>query len=128
MQVRPSNVIREPSESPTPKRDVLDDLRKRRRSELHRRYSSRLNTAADHDARATQLRSPRLDMVGRKQGNDDLRDQENVGGVKLSPDRWDGRSTMSSKRMVDMFLNSRRQLMEEDTASEEAHVVDGAFL
>jgi hypothetical protein len=68
-----------------------------------------------------------MDMDARRQTNESLRNQENVAGMAPSPDRIDPRSTMSSKRMVDMFLDSRRRQMEGEV-SEDVHAPDGAFL
>lgn len=104
LSTRPSNRLQ--PESPTPKRDTADS---HRRMSTGRRYpTSRMPIS--REAKAVQFRSTR--------GRDNRRVvDENVktdyGRVDTDPHRnQDGYSPMSSKQMVDKFLDSRRRQTE----------------
>ncbi|KAJ5716462.1 hypothetical protein N7493_008373 [Penicillium malachiteum] len=108
MRVRTSNVIRIP-ESPTPpQRNGLGLLKRTWTQEQYRRYSARrpLNGTAN------SLRSIRSQRDFQGLNNENTRqEQEHDDMMSEYHKLQDMPATMSSKRMVDMFLDSRRRQM-----------------
>ncbi|KAJ5626730.1 hypothetical protein N7528_004157 [Penicillium herquei] len=108
MRVRTSNVIRIP-ESPTPpQRNGLGLLKRTWTQEQYRRYSARrpLNGTAN------SLRSIRSQRDFQGLNNENTRqEQEHDDMMNEYHKLQDMPATMSSKRMVDMFLDSRRRQM-----------------
>ncbi|KAI9929869.1 hypothetical protein MW887_011676 [Aspergillus wentii] len=104
MQSRPSNIVRAP-ESPTPKREFGDTQQRKMADGQYRRYSTRRRPMSD--ARAAQFRSMRGRRDNRRPTNETMR----AGEEHMDQyNRLQGiHSTNSSKRMVEMFLDSRRQ-------------------
>ncbi|KAJ6007591.1 hypothetical protein N7540_011567 [Penicillium herquei] len=114
MRVRTSNVIRIP-ESPTPpQRNGLGLLKRTWTQEQYRRYSARrpLNGTAN------SLRSIRSQREYQGLNNENTRqEQEHDDMMNEYHKLQDMPATMSSKRMVDMFLDSRRQMGREPVES-----------
>ncbi|KAJ5737588.1 uncharacterized protein N7483_002713 [Penicillium malachiteum] len=108
MRVRTSNVIRIP-ESPTPpQRNGLGLLKRTWTQEQYRRYSARrpLNGTAN------SLRSIRSHRDFQGLNNENTRqEQEHDDMMNEYHKLQEMPATMSSKRMVDMFLDSRRRQM-----------------
>ncbi|CAG8291358.1 unnamed protein product [Penicillium salamii] len=98
-------------ESPTPKRV---GLKRSLTKEQQRRYSARRAPVAQ-DGRANQFRSMRSQRDSHA-NNENLRQQEEYDNMMESYHQLqDIHSTISSKRMVDLFLDSRRQRTSEST-------------
>ncbi|KAJ5777017.1 hypothetical protein N7520_000263 [Penicillium odoratum] len=126
MRIRTSNMIKIP-ESPTPpQRNGAGVMKRARTQDQYRRYSARRPMVNVKPNSFRSMRSQRdvqgLNDENTRQGeeHDDMMDEYH----KLQ----DIHSTMSSKRMVDMFLDSRRLQMgmelpvNENTATEEAFI------
>ncbi|OJJ48242.1 hypothetical protein ASPZODRAFT_14390 [Penicilliopsis zonata CBS 506.65] len=111
MQVRSSNVVRIP-ESPTPKREgTLLDMRKQM-GERDRRSSLRYPTGPQ-DVKAVPFRSIRGNRGGRQPMNENMKVQDEYGDDPMQDytKLEELPSTISSKRMVEIFLSSRRRQM-----------------
>ncbi|KAH8433252.1 uncharacterized protein LDX57_010887 [Aspergillus melleus] len=126
MQLRPSNRIRY-SISPTPKRDASETQQKMAVGGLYDRYQTK-RSPVPHDGKTLYVRSVRGHRDAARVTNENLKANQEQGDFK---DPWHQPpgmgSPVSSKRMVEMFLNSRRQqmgtgMLDEDKTS------DGAFV
>ncbi|KAB8072319.1 hypothetical protein BDV29DRAFT_192599 [Aspergillus leporis] len=123
MQSRPINRLWMP-ESPTPKREAREISQGLTLSGKRGRYSAKWSPG--QDTRGLPFRSSRYrDSV--RFTNENLRADDGYSGRKepymLSQDTY---SPMSSKRMVELFLNSRRQQLGTEMSDDSAP--DGAFL
>lgn len=119
IRLRPGNL--QLPESPTPKRV---GTQRSWTKEQQRRYSARRAPIAQ-DGRANQFRSMRTQRDSRI-NNENKRQQDEFNGMMESYHQLqDIHSTISSKRMVDLFLDSRRRQMGEPTDNKTATV---AFL
>ncbi|KAJ5360313.1 hypothetical protein N7517_009504 [Penicillium concentricum] len=101
----------QPPESPTPK-----GVRAKRSwtKEQQRRYSARRAPIAQ-DSRINHFRSMRMQR-GNRANNENAREQDEYNDIMDSYSQLqDIHSTISSKRMVDLFLDSRRRQMGEVT-------------
>ncbi|CAL5871942.1 uncharacterized protein PFLUO_LOCUS6198 [Penicillium psychrofluorescens] len=114
-------------ESPTPKRNNADCRKRMRTEEQYRRYSVRRLPIAGDGKAAVPFRSLRTRLDNRGLTNENVRQQEEPDERMDSYHSiQDGHSTISSKRMVEMFLSSRRQLTGAEVPGE--NKVNGAFL
>jgi hypothetical protein len=123
MQSRPINRLWMP-ESPTPKREAREISQGLTLSGKRGRYSAKWSPG--QDTGGLPFRSSRYrDSV--RFTNENLRADDGYSGRKeaymLSQDTY---SPMSSKRMVELFLNSRRQQLGTEMSDDSAP--DGAFL
>ncbi|KAJ5165054.1 uncharacterized protein N7500_006884 [Penicillium coprophilum] len=101
----------QPPESPTPKRVGANRSWTR---EQQRRYSARRAPIAQ-DSRINHFRSMRTQR-GTRANNENAREQDEYNDIMESYSQLhDIHSTISSKRMVDLFLDSRRRHMGEVT-------------
>ncbi|KAF7586904.1 hypothetical protein BBP40_008033 [Aspergillus hancockii] len=111
-------------ESPTPKREAREMSQGLTLSGKHGRYSTKWSPT--QDTRAAPFRSSRY-CDSTRPTNENLRADDGYSGRKepytLSQDTY---SPMSSKRMVELFLNSRRQQLATEISDNSAP--DGAFL
>jgi hypothetical protein len=117
IRIRSSNM--QPQESPTRKRN---GARRSWTQEQHRRYSARRPLIAQ-DGKPGQFRSMRNQRDARG-SNENMRHQADFNDIMESYHGQDAHFSISSKRMVDMFLDSRRQQMGKrtDTTTTEAFV------
>jgi len=107
----------QPPESPTPKRVAI---KRSWTKQQQRRYSARRAPFAE-DARAKQFRSMRSQR-DYHENNENQRQQDEYNEMMESYHQLqDIHSTISSKRMVDMFLDSRRQQMGEPADNKTAN-------
>ncbi|KAJ5482543.1 hypothetical protein N7475_001355 [Penicillium sp. IBT 31633x] len=111
----------QPPESPTPKRI---GAKRSWTQEQQRRYSARRAPIAQ-ESRVSQFRSMRTQRDNRP-NNENTKQQDEFNGMMDSYHQiQDIHSTISSKRMVDLFLDSRRRRM---GASTDSKTVPEAFL
>ena len=104
LSVRSKNRF-QPPESPTPKRDEHQRMSTGRRYPTSRMPISR-------EAKAAQFRSMRGSRDNRRPTDENVK-VDNWYMETMGPHRYqDGYSPMSSKKMVDRFLDSRRRQME----------------
>ncbi|KAJ5512633.1 hypothetical protein N7463_002185 [Penicillium fimorum] len=104
----------QPPESPTPKRV---GAKRSWTKEQQRRYSARRAPVAQ-DSRINHFRSMRTTQRGNRANNENAREQDEYNDIMESYNQLqDTHSTVSSKRMVDLFLDSRRRQMGEVTDS-----------
>lgn len=123
MQSRSNNMLRA-QESPTPKRDAGEAQQRRAANEQYRRYSRRLPVPQDGKSPTRPFRGYRGQ---RKITNENVRNEnERVDMMDQHHKLQDIHSTISSKTMVEMFLNSRRRQMVTEVS--EASSSGGAFL
>lgn len=109
----------QPPESPTPRRDAAEIRQRRAAYEQYRRYGTRRQPLSDGK------NAHRDSQEQRKITNENIRTEEGRGDMADQYHRLrDIHSTISSKRMVDMFLDSRRQQANTDASDSSA----GAFL
>lgn len=126
MQLRPSNRIRY-SISPTPKRDASEFQQRMVGGGINDRYQLK-RSPVPHDSKTLCVRSTRSRRDGGRVTNENLKAEQEQGDFKNTLRQSPGMgSPISSKRMVELFLNSRRQQMgtgmsDEDTTSEGAFV------
>jgi hypothetical protein len=113
IRIRSSNM--QLPESPTPKRI---GAKRSWTQEQHRRYSAR-RPPISQDGRPGQFRSMRNQRDARG-NNENVRYQHGFNDVMENYHLQDIHSTISSKRMVEMFLDSRRQQMGETTDNKTA--------
>lgn len=119
IRVRSSN-MQAPPESPTPRRDGLESQKRMWTQEQHRRYSARRPIA---NGKPSSFRSLRNYRDSRGVNNENTRQQdEHDDNHKFQ----DIHSAISSKRMVEMFLDSRRQQMGRESSRSTA--AGGAFI
>lgn len=124
MRTRLSNAPQLP-ESPTPKREAATAQRMWA-NEQYGRYPRRPPFA--QDAKAVQFRSLRASRDNRRTTNENVKNEQKGGGgiTEGHNNAQDIHSTVSSKRMVEMFLNSRRRQMgsevSEDSTTEAAFI------
>lgn len=98
-------------ESPTPKRTGPEAQKRRLTQEQYRRYSARRAPIAS-EGKAAQFRSLRTRREYRGQANENVKQPDEHGDLVDNYHKLqDIHSTISSKHMVDMFLDSRRQQM-----------------
>jgi hypothetical protein len=126
MRLNARNLLPSP-ESPTPKRKNADHRKRMRTEEQYRRYSVRRLPIAGDGKTAVPFRTLRTQVDNQGLTNENVRQQDEPdemmdGYHKLQ----DGHSTISSKRMVEMFLSSRRQLTGAEVPGE--NKFNGAFL
>lgn len=109
----------QPPESPTPKRDDHQRMSTARRYPTSRMPISR-------EAKAVQFRSMRGSRDSRPPTDENVK-VDNGRVDTMDPHRYQGGySPMSSKQMVDRFLDSRRRQME--TQMPDGHGSRGAFI
>lgn len=108
-------------ESPTPKRDTGEAQQRRAANEQYRHRMAR-RSPVPLDGMA-QTRPQRSHRDQRMAANENIRLEDGRGEMTDPHKLQDIHSTISSKRMVDMFLNSRRRQMETETSD-----ASGAFL
>jgi hypothetical protein len=113
IRIRSSNM--QPPESPTPKKM---GAKRTWTQEQHRRYSAR-RPPISQDGKPGQFRSMRNQRDSRG-NNENVRHQHEFNDVMENYHLQDIHSTISSKRMVDMFLDSRRQQMSETSDNKTA--------
>ncbi|KAJ5775449.1 uncharacterized protein N7511_000460 [Penicillium nucicola] len=113
IRIRSSNM--QPPESPTPKRIAA---KRSWAQEQHRRYSARRPLAAQ-DGKPGQFRSMRNQRDARVDG-ENIKYQHEFNDMMENYHLQDIHSTISSKRMVEMFLDSRRQQMGEPSDNKTA--------
>ncbi|KAJ5907034.1 uncharacterized protein N7473_003950 [Penicillium subrubescens] len=123
IRVRSSN-MQAPPDSPTPRRDGPESQKRMWTQEQYRRYSARRPIA---NGKPNSFRSTRSYRDSRGMNNENTRQQEEHEDMindyhKLQ----DIHSTISSKRMVEMFLDSRRQQMGREASGSTA--AGGAFI
>ncbi|KAL3480438.1 hypothetical protein BJX99DRAFT_17375 [Aspergillus californicus] len=118
MLSRPSNQLRR-VESPTPKRYRAEVSPKMSSGKYSQSLTSR--SPASLDTRTLQRRSARSRRENLRNTNENARMEQ---GIYDQP--YGLQSPMSSKRMVEIFLNSRRRQMGADISDEGA--ADGSFL
>ncbi|OOF92716.1 hypothetical protein ASPCADRAFT_509116 [Aspergillus carbonarius ITEM 5010] len=112
-------------ESPTPRRDAADKNQWQATSRKHGRYASR-QLPGTRDLKAFQGRSARAVHDNRRLTNENLRAESGYHGVTSQDSPLQSTySPISSKRMVEMFLESRRQKGTEIPAEAGS---EGAFL
>ncbi|KAJ5317635.1 hypothetical protein PENANT_c038G03823 [Penicillium antarcticum] len=104
IRIRSSNM--QPPESPTPERT---GAKRSWTQEQHRRYSARRPPIAQ-DGKPGQFRSMRNQRDTRG-NNENLKHQHEFSDMMENYHLRDIHSTISNKRMVDMFLDSRRHQM-----------------
>ncbi|PWY72930.1 hypothetical protein BO70DRAFT_413517 [Aspergillus heteromorphus CBS 117.55] len=117
MQVALNNRPRAP-ESPTPRRDATDKPQWQSASKRYGQYRPKWSPGTQ-DVKPFQGRSSRSHRDHRRLTNENMRAENVYGGVP-SPDTQlqNTYSPMSSKRMVEMFLESRRRRMGTDMSDE----------
>lgn len=110
MRTRTANLSNLP-ESPTPRRSVPDITRRNLTQEQYRRYSVRRPMT---NGKANSFRSVHTYRDSHGMNNENLSLKEDHDRAMDDYHRLqDGHSTISSKHMVEMFLNSRRRPAEE---------------
>ncbi|KAJ5786344.1 uncharacterized protein N7503_011556 [Penicillium pulvis] len=126
MRIRTSNMIQIP-ESPTPLQKTGPVVMKRAwTQEQLRRYSARrpMTNGKPNSFRSMRsqrdLQGPTNENIGQGQEHDEMMDEYH----KLQ----DINSTISSKHMVDMFLDSRRRQMGMEPPTNENNAPDEAFI
>ncbi|KAA8641809.1 hypothetical protein EYZ11_006487 [Aspergillus tanneri] len=124
MQLRPSNRLRY-SVSPTPKREVKETQQKMTVGGIHERYQA-TRSPISQNGKPFQIRSTRARHDSVRPTNENLKVEDGQLDPKESHSSDVG-SGISSKRMVELFLNSRRQQMgpgrlDDDSASEGAFI------
>lgn len=123
IRVRSSN-MQAPPESPTPRRGGPESHKRMWTQEQHRRYSARRPIA---NGKPNSFRSMRSYRDSRGVNNENTRQQEEHDDMMDDYHKLqDIHSTISSKRMVEMFLDSRRQQMGREASGSTA--ADGAFI
>ncbi|KAJ5104812.1 hypothetical protein NUU61_002159 [Penicillium alfredii] len=121
VRLRSGNLLPAP-ESPTPKRGTRELPKRAWTQEQYRRYSARRPPVAP-EGKPNQFRSMR-NREFRGMTNENVRQKEDI----MMEDYHQGQEphgTISSKHMVEMFLNSRSRQMETGMSGNTA---DGAFL
>ncbi|KAJ6097657.1 hypothetical protein N7499_002031 [Penicillium canescens] len=113
IRIRSSNM--QPPDSPTPNKM---GAKRTWTQEQHRRYSAR-RPPISQDGKPGQFRSMRNQRDARG-NNENMRHQHEFNDVMENYHFQDIHSTISSKRMVDMFLESRRQQMSETSDNKTA--------
>ncbi|KAJ5619179.1 hypothetical protein N7510_003163 [Penicillium lagena] len=114
-------------ESPTPKRNNAECRKRMRTEEQYRRYSVRRLPIAVEGKTVVPFRSMRTRLDNRGLTKENVRQQDEPDEMMDSHHKLqDGHSTISSKRMVEMFLSSRRQLTGAEVPGE--NKANGAFL
>jgi hypothetical protein len=116
-----SNTMHRDPESPTPKRDTGEAQQRRAANEQYRHRMAR-RSPVPLDGMA-QTRPQRSHRDQRMAANENIRLEDGRGEMTDPHKLQDIHSTISSKRMVDMFLDSRRRQMETETSG-----ASGAFL
>ncbi|KAJ5182602.1 hypothetical protein N7492_000218 [Penicillium capsulatum] len=123
MRLRTANLVQMP-ESPTPQRDTGEMHKRTWTQEQYRRYSARRPIA---NGASTQFRSMRTHRDSRGVTNENTKQQEEHDDMMSEYHKLkDPQSTISSKHMVEIFLNSRRRRA--DAGKPEGVGIDGAFL
>lgn len=118
LSVRPGNRRQQPPESPTPKRDMTN-IQSRRSTGQFRRNPARMPVS--REAKAVPFRSIR-DTPWDNRHMTDENTREGCVGV-ANPYRYQSSySPMSSKQLVDSFLDSRRRQMEADMPENNSEV------
>ncbi|PLB53632.1 hypothetical protein P170DRAFT_441919 [Aspergillus steynii IBT 23096] len=126
MQLRPSNRIWY-SVSPTPKRDASEFQQRMAVGGMYDRYQVK-RSPVPHDSKTLYVRSARGRRDGGRVTNENLKAEQEQSDFKDSLRQPPSMgSPISSKRMVELFLNSRRQQMgtgmsDDDTTSEGAFI------
>lgn len=108
MGPRSSSLLQAP-ESPTPNRNAGEAQQRRATNELYRRYPNR-RAPVPLDA-ITQTRPLRTHRGQRKATDENIRNEDGRSDMMDQRKLRDIHSTISSKRMVEMFLDSRRRQM-----------------
>lgn len=122
MRMRSANLLQIP-ESPTPHRSNAELQKRARTQEQWRRYSARRPNAS---GTANQFRSMRTHRDFRGVNNENTKQQEEHDDMMNEYHKLhDAPSTVSSKHMVEMFLNSRRRPAETRPS---VNTADEAFL
>lgn len=123
MRLRTANLIQLP-DSPTPHRRSAEMQKRTWTQEQYRRYSARRPIA---NGASTQFRSMRTHRDFRELNNENVKQQEDHDYMMSDYHRLnDAQSAISSKHMVEVFLNSRRR--QADTGNSEGVGVNEAFL
>ncbi|KAJ5272577.1 hypothetical protein N7478_007702 [Penicillium angulare] len=125
MRLRNSNMLQIP-ESPTPpQRNGAGLLKRTWTQEQYRRYSARRPLNANPGS----LRSIRSQRAYQGLNNENIRQEREHDDLMGEYHKLqDINSTVSSKRMVDMFLDSRRRQMGMDEADDESNNANEAFI
>jgi hypothetical protein len=111
VRIRSSNMLAPPG-SPTPRRAGLDLQKRTWTQEQYRRYSARRPVA---NGKSNSFRSMRSYRDSRGMNNENTRQQDEHEDMMDDYHKLqDIHSTISTKRMVDMFLDSRRKQMGRD--------------
>ncbi|KAJ5381810.1 uncharacterized protein N7496_004238 [Penicillium cataractarum] len=123
VRIRSSNMLA-PPESPTPRRAGPKSQKRMWTQEQYRRYSARRPIA---NGKSNSFRSMRSYRDSRGMNNENTRQQEEHEDMMDDYHKLqDIHSTISTKRMVEMFLDSRRRQMGRDpsgsTAAGEAFI------
>ncbi|GLA20528.1 hypothetical protein AnigIFM62618_009103 [Aspergillus niger] len=113
-------------ESPTPRRDATDKARWRAGGRRYGRQPSRLLPEAQ-DSKASQIRSSRAPQENRRLTDENVRVENGYQEVASKDCQLQNMySPISSKRMVEMFLESRRRRM--GTEMSDGAPSKGAFI
>lgn len=124
MRMRSNNTLQFP-ESPTPKRGAAATQQRKWAHEQYRRYSYR-RPPVGQDAKAVQYRSIRGSRDNKRVTNENIRNEEGGDGTTEEYKKPQNiHSTISSKRMVEMFLSSRRRQMGSEASDS---TTDTAFI
>ncbi|KAJ6107289.1 hypothetical protein N7523_008612 [Penicillium sp. IBT 18751x] len=117
--VRAAN-LREASDSPTPRRDAAGFQKRTRTLEQYPRYSARRPVA---NGRPDSFQSMRTYRDFRGLNNENTRQQKEHDEIMGEYHKLEGNhSTISSKHMVDVFLDSRRRPMDTAVPNQTASV------
>ncbi|KAF3395724.1 hypothetical protein F1880_006730 [Penicillium rolfsii] len=123
IRLRSTNILA-PPESPTPRRHEIESQKRMGTQEPYRRYSARRPIA---NGKPDQVRSMRSYRASRGINNENTRQQEEHEDVMDDYHKLqDIHSTISSKRMVEMFLDSRRHQVKMELSGSTA--AGGAFI
>ncbi|KAJ5134744.1 hypothetical protein N7526_006109 [Penicillium atrosanguineum] len=115
-----AGTLREAPDSPTPRRDNAGSQKRTWTQEQYRQYSVRRPIA---NGRPNSFRSVRTYRDIRGLNNENTRQQEEHDEMMGEYHKLqDIRSTVSSKHMVEMFLNSRRRPGDTETSNDKAEV------
>jgi hypothetical protein len=119
IRVRTAN-LREAPDSPTPQRNGAGSQKRTWTQEQYRRYSARRPIA---NGKPNSFRSVRTHRDFRGLNNENTRQQEEHDEMMGEYHKLqDLHSTVSSKHMVEVFLNSRRRPLGTGTANDKAEI------
>lgn len=115
-----TTTLREAPDSPTPRRDAAGSQKRTWTLEQYPRYSARRPIA---NGRPNSVRSMRTYRDSRGPNNENTRQQKEHDEMMGEYHKLEGNhSTVSSKHMVDMFLNSRRRPGDTEASNDKADV------